>query len=110
MAEADLHELNELFGMPNKELEPDVVSELQSIMRIHSLSAQDLYFKWESYSIKMDMDGNSLSLETLRALKQDIQDALERSNRTHHAHIKTEKRSAGTPRTAIKNGGDVYGM
>ncbi|KAI6090944.1 DNA polymerase alpha, subunit B [Hypoxylon rubiginosum] len=110
MAEADLEELNELFGMPNKKLEPDVIAELQSIMRIHSLSIQDLYFKWESYSIKMDMDGNSLSLETVRALKQDILDALERSNRSHHVHVKTEKRSAGTPRTVMKSGGDVYGM
>lgn len=110
MAEADLVELNEQFGAPNKELQPDVVSELRSIMRIHSLSAQDLFFKWESYCIKMDMDGNNLSVESLRALKQDIQDALERSNRTHQVHIKTEKRSAGTPRSNVKSGGDVYGM
>ncbi|KAI1802267.1 DNA polymerase alpha, subunit B [Daldinia bambusicola] len=110
MAEADIAELNEQFGAPNKELQPDVVSELRSIMRIHSLSAQDLFFKWESYCIKMDMDGNNISVESLRALKQDIQDALERSNRTHHVHIKTEKRSTGTPRNNAKGGGDVYGM
>ncbi|KAI0883314.1 DNA polymerase alpha, subunit B [Annulohypoxylon maeteangense] len=110
MAEVDLQELNEQFGVPNKDLEPDVVSELRSIMRMHSLSAQDLYFKWESYCIKMDMDGNSLSVESLRALKQDIQDALERSNRAHQVHIKTEKRSSGTPRNAVKSTGDVYGM
>ncbi|KAI0840298.1 DNA polymerase alpha, subunit B [Hypoxylon sp. FL0890] len=110
MTEADLQELNKQFGVPNKALEPDVVSELQSIMRIHSLSVQDLYFKWESYCIKMDMDGNNLSVESLRALKQDIQDALERSNRAHHVHIKTEKRTSGTPRGAVKNTGDVYGM
>ncbi|KAI1102398.1 DNA polymerase alpha, subunit B [Jackrogersella minutella] len=110
MAEAELQELNEQFGMPNKDLEPDVVSELRSIMRMHSLSVQDLYFKWESYSIKMDMDGNSLSVESLRALKQDIQDALERSNRAHQVHIKSEKRLGGTPRNLVKNTGDVYGM
>lgn len=110
MAEADLQELNEQFGVPNKSLESDVVSELRSIMRMHLLSVQDLYFKWESYCIKMDIDGNSLSVENLRGLKQDIQDALERSNRTHQVHIKTEKRSSGTPRTAVKNSGDVYGM
>ncbi|KAH9999153.1 DNA polymerase subunit alpha B [Xylariaceae sp. FL0662B] len=110
MAEAELQELNEQFGVPNKELEPDVVAELQSIMRMHSLSAQDLFFKWESYCIKMDMDGNNLTVETLRALKQYVQDALERSNRSRHAPMKAEKRSAGTPRTTVKNGGDVLGM
>lgn len=110
MADANLEELNAQFGMPNKELEPDIISELQSIMRIHSLPVQDLYFKWESYCIKMDMDGNNLSLQSLRAFKQDIQDALERSNRTHHSHIKTEKRSGATPRAAVKSGTDVYDM
>ncbi|KAL7625636.1 DNA-directed DNA polymerase alpha subunit pol12 [Parahypoxylon ruwenzoriense] len=110
MAEAELQELNEWFRAPDKELEPDVVAELQSIMRMHSLSAQDLYFKWESYCIKMDMDGNNPSVDNLRALKQDIQDALERSNRTHQVQIKTEKRPSGTPRAAFKGGSDVYGM
>lgn len=111
MAEADLQELNEKFATGNKDLEPDVVAELQSIMRMHSLSAQDLFFKWESYCIKMDMDEMKLSVEALRSLKQDIQDALERSNRSHHVHIKSEKRSGATPRTTVKNGGgDVFGM
>jgi DNA polymerase alpha subunit B len=110
MADADVQELNERFAAGNKQLEPDVVSELQSIMRMHSLSAQDLFFKWESYCIKMDKDGMDLSMETLRNLKQDIQDALERSNRAHHVHIKTEKRPSATPRTGPKSGGDVFGM
>ena len=110
MAEADLQELNEQFATGNKQLAPDVVAELQSIMRMHSLSVQDLFFKWESYCIKMEMDEIKLSVETLRALKQDIQDELERSNRSHHVHIKSEKRSGATPRTAVKSGGDVFGM
>ncbi|KAI1498490.1 DNA polymerase subunit alpha B [Biscogniauxia marginata] len=110
MAEADLQELNQRFGTGNKNLEPDVVAELQSIMRMHSLSVQDLFFKWESYCIKMDMDEIELSVERLRALKQDIQDALERSNRSHQVHIKSEKRSGATPRTTVKSGGDVFGM
>ncbi len=110
MAEADLQELNEKFATGNKELEPDVVAELQSIMRMHLLSVQDLFFKWESYCIKMEMEEMKLSVESLRALKQDIQDALERSNRSHQVHIKSEKRSGGTPRAAAKNSGDVFGM
>ena len=110
MADADLQALNEQFATGNKALEPDVVAELQSIMRMHSLSVQDLFFKWESYCIKMDMGEMRLSVETLRGLKQDIQDALERSNRSHHAHIKSEKRAGATPRSAVKAAGDVFGM
>lgn len=111
MADTDTQELNERFAAGDQKLEPDMVTELQSIMRMHSLSAQDLFFKWESYCMKMDMEETKLSVDTLRALKRDIQDALERENRNQHAHVvKTEKRTGATPRTAVKNGADVYGM
>ncbi|KAI8622978.1 DNA polymerase alpha/epsilon subunit B [Xylariaceae sp. FL1651] len=110
MAEAETQELNERFAMGDKQLEHNILVELQSIMRLHSLSAQDLFFKWESYCIKMDMDEMKLSVESLSALKQDLLDALERSNRSHHVQIKTEKRTGATPRTTMKSGGDVFGM
>ncbi|KAI5862737.1 DNA polymerase alpha, subunit B [Durotheca rogersii] len=110
MAEIKLQELNDLFLGTNKILEPDVVSELQSIMQMHSLTAQDLYFKWESYCIKMDMDGRSPSVDDLRALKQDILDALERNNRTHQVHVKSEKRLGGATRTTAKGDSGVYRM
>lgn len=114
MADADVQELTERFAVGDQQLEPDMVTELQSIMRMHSLSPQDLFFKWESYCIKMDMDELRLTVENLRALKRDIQDALERENRDRHAHVvKTEKRPGATPRAAVKNpgaGGDFLGM
>lgn len=101
-------DLNDRFAPAGKQLEPDVVAELQSIMRMHQLSLQALFFKWESYCIKMDMDEMAPSMEGLRAFKQDLQDALERNNRTQ-VHVKTEKRVSATPRTAIKTG-DVFNM
>jgi DNA polymerase alpha subunit B len=111
MADTDTQELNERFAVGDQQLEPDMLAELQSIMRMHSLSAQDLFFKWESYCIKMDMDDMKLSVDNLRSLKRDIQDALERENRNHNAHVaKSEKRVGATPRTAVKSNGDVFGM
>ncbi|KAI1864207.1 hypothetical protein JX265_008578 [Neoarthrinium moseri] len=114
MADSDVHELNERFGLGGKPLEPDMLAELQSIMRMHSLSVQDLFFKWESYCIKMDMDEMTLSVETLRNLKRDIQDSLERENRNQQAHvIKSEKRSGAVPRTTGKgasSSSDVFGI
>jgi DNA polymerase alpha subunit B len=92
---------------PNKPLEPDVLSELESIMRLHGLSAEDLFFKWESYCIKLDLDAQALSLEVLRNLKQSIQDELENSHRK--VQVKTERKVANTPRGTAK-GGDVFGM
>lgn len=108
MADSVVAELNEKFGSGGKQLQPDVVAELQSIMRLHELTPEDLWFKWESYSMKMETDGNNVSITTLRAFKQDLQDALERSNRSQ-AHVKSEKRTGATPRTVTKNG-DVFGI
>ncbi|KAH6963913.1 DNA polymerase alpha subunit B N-terminal-domain-containing protein [Fusarium avenaceum] len=92
---------------PHKPLEPDVLSELESIMRLHGLSAEDLFFKWESYCIKLDIDAQDLGLEALRNLKQSIQDELENSNRK--VQVKAERKVANTQRSAAK-GGDVFGM
>ncbi|CAM1508239.1 Fc.00g050870.m01.CDS01 [Cosmosporella sp. VM-42] len=94
---------------PNKPIEPDILAELESIMRLHDLSAEDLFFKWESYCIKLDIDAQSLSLSSVRNLKQNIQDALEKSHR--QVHVKTERKVAATPRQGVKSkGGDVFGM
>ena len=107
MADTTVAELNRLFAAGDQQLQPDVVFDLESTMRMHQLSPEDLFYKWESYCIKMDMDNSNLNITTARALKQDIQDALEKSNRTQ-AHVKQDKRLAATPRAAVK--GDVFGM
>lgn len=109
MADAELQS----FFARNQALEPDVLAELQSMMRLHDLSAEDLFFKWESYCIKMDLDAQAaVSLPNVRALKQDIQDALEKSHR--QAQVKTERKVvAATPRAVNQGkagGGDVFGM
>ena len=73
-----LVELNERFALPNNELQPDVAGELQSIMRLHSLSEQELFFKWEAYSIKMGGENVRMDYKTARDFKKDLQDNLER--------------------------------
>lgn len=108
MADETIVELNERFGSGTKDLEADVVAELKSIMGMYQLSVQDLFFKWESYGMKMGMDDFKASIDHLRAFKQNLQDELVRSNRSQ-VHIKTEKRGGATPRVA-KGGGDVFGM
>ncbi len=109
MADVEVAELSERFAPPGgKEIDPDVVAELQSIMRLHELSAQNLFFKWESYCMRMEADEIRPSMERLRAFKHDLQDALERTIRSQ-AHTKAEKRVGATPRATVKNG-DVFGM
>lgn len=113
--------LNERFGAgDDRPLEPDIVVQLQSIMNMHALPVQELFYKWEAYCIKMDLplDQAALTMERLRAFKQNLQDALERRNQeqqsmpqvsSHAKKIKTE-RMAATPRRNAAKGGDVYGL
>ncbi|KAJ5802814.1 uncharacterized protein N7503_005264 [Penicillium pulvis] len=102
-------ELNELFAAacPNG-LPKDVLAELQSIMRIHSITAEEVFYKWESYSMKMG-DEVKLNMTSVRALKQDIQEALERESRGK-AGRQHEKRTAITATPRASAGGDMFGM
>ena len=105
-------ELNKLFAPPpTTELAPDILGELQSILRLHGISPQELFFKWESYSIKMGSEETKLDPTTARAFKKDVQENLERETRGK-IHVRgTDKRSAGHA-VARNPGGteDVFGM
>ncbi|KAJ5653880.1 hypothetical protein N7490_000883 [Penicillium lividum] len=102
-------ELNDHFAATFPDgLPKDVLAELQSIMRIHNLTAEELFYKWESYSMKMG-DEVKLNMTTVRALKQDIQEALERDSRAK-AGRQHDKRNAVTATPRASAGGDMFGM
>jgi DNA polymerase alpha subunit B len=109
MAESTDAELRERFAPANPDMEADVLTELNSIMRLHSIDAQELWYKWESYSMKMGSDDMKLNIETAKALKEDVQSGLERENRTKAHGLNSNKRGAATPRNVTSNG-DVFGM
>ena len=104
-------ELNELFAVPPAtELPPDTLGELQSILRLHSVSPQELSYKWESYCMKMGSEQTKLDLTTARAFKKDLQEMLERESRGKAHARSVDKRGAfATPRSTGK-GDDVFGM
>jgi DNA polymerase alpha subunit B len=106
MAESTDQELKGRFGA---ELEPDVLTELQSIMRLHSIDVEELWYKWESYSMKMSSDDMKLNIDTARALKKDVQDSLERESRNKAHVLNSNKRGGATPRN-VQSNGDVFGM
>jgi DNA polymerase alpha subunit B len=101
-------ELSELFAAPNSKLEPDVLRELQSILRIHNLDAQELFYKWESYCLKMGAEDTKLDLKTARDFKKDIQENLERE--TRGKQVKTSEKRPGVNATPRAGGGDVFGV
>lgn len=102
-------ELNELFAANFPDgLPKDILAELQSILRIHLITPEELFYKWESYSIKMG-DELKLSIDTVRGFKQDVQEALERESRGKLGR-QTEKRSTVTATPRAATGADVFGM
>ncbi|KAK5735623.1 DNA-directed DNA polymerase alpha subunit pol12 [Elasticomyces elasticus] len=105
MSDSDPDSLTSKFGP----LPPDLSSELTHILHLLSTTPEELFFKWESYMMKMG-DSANLDLKTLKAFKKDLQDALERESRAkgHVVHQSAAKRTAATPRAG--NGGDVMGM
>ena len=103
-------ELNDHFQVAGETTLPvDILGELQSISRLHSMTPQELFYKWESYCIKMGPD-TKLNMDTVRAFKKDTQDVLDTEAR-HKIHIRSvDKRPIhATPRGAAK-GDDVFGM
>ncbi|KAL3460343.1 DNA polymerase alpha subunit B N-terminal-domain-containing protein [Aspergillus heterothallicus] len=109
-------DLNELFApsSPNG-IPADILAELQSIMRVHSITAQELFYRWESYCLRMGSEETKLDLETVRLFKRDVQENLERQARQGRGgeRERDNRRGAmGTPRNvaAGAGAGDVFGM
>ncbi|KAI9928168.1 hypothetical protein ASPWEDRAFT_39028 [Aspergillus wentii DTO 134E9] len=103
-------ELNELFAASSPDgLPKDVLTELQSIVRVHSMSPQELFYKWESFCLKMGSEETKLNLDTVRLFKRDVQEALERESRSKTGR-QAEKKStmSATPRAAANT--DMFGM
>ncbi|KAJ9216020.1 hypothetical protein DTO166G4_2264 [Paecilomyces variotii] len=103
-------ELNELFASSCPDgLPKDVLAELQSILRVHAISPQELFYKWESYSLKMGPDETKLNLDTVRMFKRDVQDTLERETKGKNARS-TEKRGIVTATPRGTANADIFGM
>lgn len=103
-------ELNELFAASVPDgLSEDILAELQSILRVQLISPQELFYKWESYCLKMGAEETKMNLETVRLFKRDVQDSLERESRGR-AGRQTEKRSTVTATPRVGMASDVFGM
>ena len=101
--------INALFAPTGDGLSADVLGVLESTQRLHSISAQELFYKWESYCLKMGSEETRLDLDNARMFQKDVQDQLERGNqKTAHVGASARKANVGaTPRAA---NGDMFGM
>ncbi|QIW94859.1 hypothetical protein AMS68_000377 [Peltaster fructicola] len=99
-------QLNHLFA-PNASLTKDILSELESICRLYSLDAQELFYKWESYAIKMGAESTLVSYKTVRDFRKDLEDAVDRESRAKVPQS-NKKQVTATPRVSM--GGDSFAM
>lgn len=89
---------------------PEVMSELHSMLRFYDIDAQELFFKWESYCIKMLPEEVIMNLDTVRIFKNDVQNILEKEMRGK-ARMQQQAAPSNTMRTPRpQNNTDVYGM
>ncbi|EFR04651.1 DNA polymerase subunit alpha B [Nannizzia gypsea CBS 118893] len=106
-------QLNELFGgsFPDG-LPQDVLGELLSILQLHAIDPQELFYKWESYCLKMAGEETVLNLDTVRSFKRNLHDAIERESRAKTQMRGTEKRNTGTaaPRPAAGGNQGIFDM
>ena len=87
----------------------DVMTELLSILYIHNMTPEELFFKWEAYCFKLDSEDLRLDQKTARHLNDSIHHALANEHRGKKQIRSQAGRVVPTPRTGAK-GGDVFGM
>ena len=106
--------LNAAFDPTGNGLSSDILGVLESVLRVHSLTTDELFIKWEVYCLKMGIEETKLDLETARMFAKDVQDSVERGERTQHSGpksaVKSDRKSAvhATPRAG--GNADVFGM
>lgn len=108
--------LNSVFDPVGRGLGPDILEVLESILRLHSISPDELFIKWEVYSLKMGSEETKMDLPTARMFAKDVQDAVERGlqdrNQKHtggRVPGSERKRAVHATPRAVGNG-DVFGM
>jgi DNA polymerase alpha subunit B len=102
-------QIREIFASSNPNIPGDVLHELLSITRLLSIDAQELFYKWESYVLKMGTENTKLEYKTVKDFKKDLQDALERDTRAKGHHAAPRRSMAATPRAGA-SGGDMFDM
>jgi DNA polymerase alpha subunit B len=107
--------LHAAFDPTGAGLPPDILDVLESTRRLHSLSADELFIKWEVYCLKMGGEDTKLDLPTARMFAKDVQDGVERGEAGTGAGApptaaakKSDRKSNATPRAV--GTGDVFGM
>jgi DNA polymerase alpha subunit B len=105
-------EITERFGRfadRDDGLRPEVLGELHAMLGIYTVDPEELYYKWEAYSMKMDREDMKLDMKTVKDFRKDIDDDLDRQSRNKAQAHGNRRRPGATPRTGGRNA-DAFGM
>ncbi|KAF3930578.1 hypothetical protein ABW19_dt0203861 [Dactylella cylindrospora] len=102
MAESSAEDITERFG----EVPQEVMVELQSMLGLYNIDAEELFFKWEGYCLKMG-DDVKLTSKNVAMFKKETQEQFEIEMRA-----KSKTGPAGGSRSAPRaaKGTDVMNM
>ncbi|KAG5438673.1 hypothetical protein PCANB_002392 [Pneumocystis canis] len=89
---SDISLKDELFDCFGSSIEnnPEILIECLSILKLHSISVTELFYRWESWCLKMGNEPE-LVLENIRLFKQDMQYGLERKSNSKIKHLINHK-------------------
>lgn len=99
--------LVERFG----KLTPDIAAEFLAMLTRYHIDDEELFFKWESYCMRMGSENTKLNYDTVIAFKKDVQEQLEKSMRAKARQRDTDasKVVQRTPRH-VKGSGDTFAL
>ena len=105
----DSADLISLFG----KLPSIAVEELKSMLRLYDITPEELFFKWESYCIRLGYDSDvKISVEHVTDFKRDVQKMLEAEVRGKRG-VGGGGKAAGTrviKAEMVEGGVDVLGL
>lgn len=91
------------------EVSPEVTAELQSMLRIFNVDADELYYKWDAYGMAMEIEPGTMSLDSVRAFKKHYQQQLDKEMQAKKRLQQNQTAVHRTPRApAAAAGGDMF--
>lgn len=101
------------FG--NEANQPDIISGLQNLAKLHAISIEDLYIKWEQFACQKPRVLTTITVKTLDPFKHFLQEDIEKRANSSAGNISTLRNQPNglkRPKTlkGINNGSSLFGF
>ena len=95
--------------------QPEIISALQSLAKLHAISIEDLYIKWEQFACQKPHVLTTITVKTLDPFKHFLQEDIEKranSSASNISTIRNQPNGLKRPKTlkGINNGSSLFGF